>query len=183
MVGHINEKYDPCTEAHSVVYFNLPEVQKALHVDRRYAPSKWATCRYNSISLWTGVEKLRKDALPATRIYILIGVFTLKHIQIFLNLFFWWYRTSHLMSINFILFCSDVVYTTWKDSPRTVLDVYRELIHSGLRIWMFRFLPAPCGYFVRCSFNLIFIMTMLWVICGDHVIITYPTLLLSILLI
>ncbi|XP_050388292.1 serine carboxypeptidase II-2 [Argentina anserina] len=76
VAGRINEKYDPCTEKHSVVYFNLPEVQKALHVDQHHAPSKWGTC-------------------------------------------------------------SDVVYTTWKDSPRTVLDVYRELIHSGLRIWMF----------------------------------------------
>ncbi|XP_068339232.1 serine carboxypeptidase II-2 [Pyrus communis] len=75
-VGHISQKYDPCTEAHSVVYFNLPEVQKALHVDPDHAPSKWATC-------------------------------------------------------------SDVVGMTWKDSPRTVLDVYKELIHSGLRIWMF----------------------------------------------
>ncbi|KAK7837632.1 serine carboxypeptidase ii-2, partial [Quercus suber] len=25
----------------------------------------------------------------------------------------------------------------WKDSPRTMMDVYHELIHSGLRIWMF----------------------------------------------
>lgn len=92
MVGHINQKYDPCTEAHSVVYFNLPEVQKALHVDRHHAPSKWATCRYNSISLCAGVEKLRKDALLGTGIYIyiyiLICVFTLKHIWIFLNLLF-----------------------------------------------------------------------------------------------
>ncbi|PRQ46074.1 putative carboxypeptidase D [Rosa chinensis] len=76
VAGRINEKYDPCTEEHSVVYFNLPEVQKALHVDRNHAPSKWTTC-------------------------------------------------------------SEVVHATWKDSPRTVLDVYRELIISGLRIWMF----------------------------------------------
>ncbi|KAH0970101.1 hypothetical protein GBA52_022257 [Prunus armeniaca] len=75
-VGRISGNYDPCTEAHSAVYFNLPEVQKALHVNPNHAPSKWATC-------------------------------------------------------------SDVVYTTWQDSPRTVLDVYKELIHSGLRIWMF----------------------------------------------
>ncbi|XP_050272370.1 serine carboxypeptidase II-2 [Quercus robur] len=76
MVGHIGEKYDPCTEEHSVVYFNLPLVQKALHVDPAFAPSKWSTC-------------------------------------------------------------SELINTNWKDSPRTVLDVYHELIHSGLRIWMF----------------------------------------------
>ncbi|MCI02453.1 serine carboxypeptidase II-2, partial [Trifolium medium] len=29
------------------------------------------------------------------------------------------------------------VNTNWKDSPRTVLDIYRELIPTGLRIWIF----------------------------------------------
>ncbi|KAL9442574.1 hypothetical protein AB3S75_020982 [Citrus x aurantiifolia] len=76
VVGHPSEKYDPCTEKHSVVYFNQPEVQKALHVIPAVAPAKWETC-------------------------------------------------------------SGVVNNNWLDSPRTVLDIYRELIHSGLRIWMF----------------------------------------------
>ncbi|KAE8726272.1 Serine carboxypeptidase-like 29 [Hibiscus syriacus] len=43
-VGQLSEKYDPCTEKHSEVYFNLPEVQKALHVLPEAAPSKWETC-------------------------------------------------------------------------------------------------------------------------------------------
>ncbi|KAL9445491.1 hypothetical protein AB3S75_018481 [Citrus x aurantiifolia] len=76
VVGHAGEKYDPCTEKHSVVYFNQPEVQKALHVIPAVAPAKWETC-------------------------------------------------------------SGVINNNWLDSPRTVLDIYRELIHSGLRIWMF----------------------------------------------
>lgn len=75
-VGRVSEKYDPCTEKHSTVYFNWPDVQKALHVSPEFAPSKWETC-------------------------------------------------------------SDLVSTNWKDSPITVLDIYHELIHSGLRIWMF----------------------------------------------
>ncbi|GLU10287.1 hypothetical protein SLE2022_271060 [Rubroshorea leprosula] len=76
MVGRVSEKYDPCTEKHSEVYFNLPEVQKALNVLPNVAPSKWETC-------------------------------------------------------------SDLVNSNWKDSPRTVLDIYRELIPSSLRIWIF----------------------------------------------
>ncbi|KAI4377702.1 hypothetical protein MLD38_015287 [Melastoma candidum] len=76
VIGHVNEKYDPCTEKHSVVYFNHPEVQKALHVDKEFAPAKWDTC-------------------------------------------------------------SDAVNINWKDSPITVLDIYRKLIHEGLRIWVF----------------------------------------------
>ncbi|XP_057952928.1 serine carboxypeptidase-like 29, partial [Malania oleifera] len=45
MVRHVSENYDPCTVRHSVVYFNQPEVQEALHVNLELAPSKWATCR------------------------------------------------------------------------------------------------------------------------------------------
>ncbi|KAG1326527.1 Serine carboxypeptidase II-2 [Cocos nucifera] len=74
--GRVGEKYDPCTEKHSTVYFNLPEVQKALHVNPAVAPSKWETC-------------------------------------------------------------SDIVNENWRDSPRSVLHIYHELIHYGLRIWMF----------------------------------------------
>ncbi|CAK9172057.1 unnamed protein product [Ilex paraguariensis] len=75
-VGHISQKYDPCTEEHSTVYFNWLEVQKALHVDEMHAPSKWVTC-------------------------------------------------------------SEEINSNWKDSPSSVLDIYHELIHSGLRIWVF----------------------------------------------
>ncbi|KAF8400484.1 hypothetical protein HHK36_013782 [Tetracentron sinense] len=75
-VGGIGEKYDPCILKHAAVYFNLPEVQKALHVYPDPAPSKWETC-------------------------------------------------------------SDVVNSNWKDSATSVLDIYCELIQSGLRIWMF----------------------------------------------
>lgn len=75
-VGLISQSYDPCTEKHSTVYFNLPEVQKALHVYNKNVSSKWETC-------------------------------------------------------------SDLVNTNWKDSPRSMLDVYHELIHAGIRIWVF----------------------------------------------
>ncbi|KAK2421970.1 serine carboxypeptidase [Trifolium repens] len=75
-IGRLRSVYDPCTESHSIIYFNRPEVQKALHVDPDHKPAKWETCN---------------------------------------------------MEVN----------TNWKDSPRTVLDIYRELIPTGLRIWIF----------------------------------------------
>ncbi|KAK2421967.1 serine carboxypeptidase [Trifolium repens] len=75
-VGRLRSVYDPCTEKHSTIYFNRPEVQRILHVDPDHKPAKWETC-------------------------------------------------------------NDVVGINWKDSPRTVLDIYRELIPTGLRIWIF----------------------------------------------
>uniref|UniRef100_J3KWL5 Carboxypeptidase n=2 Tax=Oryza brachyantha TaxID=4533 RepID=J3KWL5_ORYBR len=33
--------------------------------------------------------------------------------------------------------CSDDLFYYWKDSPRSMLPIYRELIAAGLRIWVF----------------------------------------------
>jgi len=33
--------------------------------------------------------------------------------------------------------CSDVVYDNWKDSPASVLPIFRKLIKAGLRIWVY----------------------------------------------
>ncbi|EPS71160.1 hypothetical protein M569_03591, partial [Genlisea aurea] len=72
--GILRRQYDPCTEEHSTAYFNLPEVQDALHI--RSKNSQWETC-------------------------------------------------------------SDLVNENWKDSPSSVLNVYRKLFPAGLRIWFF----------------------------------------------
>ncbi|CAL1358669.1 unnamed protein product [Linum trigynum] len=76
VIGTVRERYDPCTEKHSTAYFNLREVQEALHVPAELAPFKWETC-------------------------------------------------------------NNLINEHWKDSPSSVLDVYKELIQAGLRIWMF----------------------------------------------
>ncbi|XP_031091558.1 serine carboxypeptidase-like 27 [Ipomoea triloba] len=45
--GHypwMSRAYDPCTERYSQFYFNIPEVQKALHANVTRIPYPWATC-------------------------------------------------------------------------------------------------------------------------------------------
>lgn len=45
--GHypwMSRAYDPCTERYSEVYFNIPEVQKALHANVTRLPYPWKTC-------------------------------------------------------------------------------------------------------------------------------------------
>ncbi|KAK6929216.1 Peptidase S10, serine carboxypeptidase [Dillenia turbinata] len=45
--GHypwMSRAYDPCTERYSNMYFNLPEVQKALHANVTGIPYPWKTC-------------------------------------------------------------------------------------------------------------------------------------------
>ncbi|KAH9703605.1 serine carboxypeptidase-like 27 [Citrus sinensis] len=47
--GHypwMSRAYDPCTERYSEVYFNHPEVQKALHANVTWISYPWRTCRY-----------------------------------------------------------------------------------------------------------------------------------------
>ncbi|KAI3946764.1 hypothetical protein MKW98_003327 [Papaver atlanticum] len=73
--GGIREEFDPCIEDHTSIYFNLPEVRRALHADMVAMTSPWQACKG----------------------------FVDQH---------------------------------WKDSPASVLDIYHELIHLGLRIWM-----------------------------------------------
>ncbi|CAO2199109.1 unnamed protein product [Urochloa humidicola] len=68
--------YDPCTEKYSAKYYNLPEVQKAMHANVTGIPYPW------------------------------VG-------------------------------CSDPIYDYWKDSPKSMLPIYRELIAAGIRIWVF----------------------------------------------
>ncbi|MFS8011748.1 putative carboxypeptidase D [Helianthus anomalus] len=43
-VGHIGQSYDPCTEQHSIAYFNLPEVQNTLHAYHFNSSKTWVTC-------------------------------------------------------------------------------------------------------------------------------------------
>ncbi|KAJ4979108.1 hypothetical protein NE237_009888 [Protea cynaroides] len=44
--------YDPCTENHSRVYFNLPEVQKAIHANVTGIPYPWDTCGNITGNYW-----------------------------------------------------------------------------------------------------------------------------------
>ncbi|XP_028753572.1 serine carboxypeptidase II-2-like [Neltuma alba] len=43
-IGRLRAPFDPCASKHTTVYFNLPEVQKALHLDPAHKPHKWKTC-------------------------------------------------------------------------------------------------------------------------------------------
>ena len=40
--------YDPCTGSHSTVYYNRPEVQRALHANVTGINYPWVTCRFRS---------------------------------------------------------------------------------------------------------------------------------------
>ncbi|WVZ15237.1 hypothetical protein V8G54_012803 [Vigna mungo] len=43
-LGRLYGAYDPCTSTYSEVYFNLPEVQKALHANLTGIPYSWTGC-------------------------------------------------------------------------------------------------------------------------------------------
>jgi len=77
--------YDPCTERHSTVYYNRPEVQRALHASVTGINYTWTTC-------------------------------------------------------------SETISTNWRDSPKSMLPIYKELIAAGLRIWVFRLVDG-----VKCT--------------------------------
>lgn len=45
--------YDPCADIYSTVYFNRPEVQKALHANVTKIPYQWDTCSDTVYSNWS----------------------------------------------------------------------------------------------------------------------------------
>ncbi|KAL5711404.1 Serine carboxypeptidase-like 27 [Ranunculus cassubicifolius] len=72
--GHypwISRAYDPCTERHSKVYFNRPEVQKALHANITGIPYTWDTCSNIVGNYW---EDSPKSMLPIYQELIQAGL-------------------------------------------------------------------------------------------------------------
>ena len=45
-IFHMISGYDPCTENYAEKYYNLPEVQKAMHANVTNIPYKWTACRF-----------------------------------------------------------------------------------------------------------------------------------------
>ncbi|CAI0411689.1 unnamed protein product [Linum tenue] len=67
----MSRAYDPCTERHSTVYFNLPEVQKALHANVTRLPHAWETCS-DIVGIYWGDSPL--SMLPIYKELIAAGV-------------------------------------------------------------------------------------------------------------
>lgn len=71
------DAYDPCTLDHAAVYFNLPEVQKALHVDPRKAPRQWQTCNRVIFNNWkdsaNSVLEIYQELINSIRLWVFSG--------------------------------------------------------------------------------------------------------------
>ncbi|KAG8067613.1 hypothetical protein GUJ93_ZPchr0005g14835 [Zizania palustris] len=70
--------YDPCTERHSTVYYNRPEVQKALHANVTGINYTWATCSDTLNSNWGDAPRsmlhIYKELIAAgLRIWVFSG--------------------------------------------------------------------------------------------------------------
>ncbi|KAK9124308.1 hypothetical protein Sjap_013910 [Stephania japonica] len=58
--GHypwMSRAYDPCTERYSKLYFNLPEVQRAMHANVTGIPYAWDTCSDTISNNWGDAPK------------------------------------------------------------------------------------------------------------------------------
>ncbi|MCL7021472.1 hypothetical protein MKW94_028336 [Papaver nudicaule] len=54
IVGY--EGYDPCTEKYAEIYYNRPDVQKALHANTTKIPYKWTACSETLNRNWNDTE-------------------------------------------------------------------------------------------------------------------------------
>ncbi|XP_051142577.1 serine carboxypeptidase 24-like isoform X2 [Andrographis paniculata] len=48
--------YDPCTERYAEIYYNRPDVQKALHANTTGIPYKWTACSDDLLGNWKDSE-------------------------------------------------------------------------------------------------------------------------------
>ncbi|KAJ4960956.1 hypothetical protein NE237_020866 [Protea cynaroides] len=48
--------YDPCSEDYAEIYYNRPDVQKALHANRTKIPYKWTACSDTLHKKWADME-------------------------------------------------------------------------------------------------------------------------------
>ncbi|XP_024014184.1 serine carboxypeptidase-like 22 isoform X2 [Eutrema salsugineum] len=48
----ILDEYDPCTESYAEIYYNRPEVQRAMHANRTAIPYKWTACSDSVFNSW-----------------------------------------------------------------------------------------------------------------------------------
>ncbi|VVB08843.1 unnamed protein product [Arabis nemorensis] len=71
-------EYDPCTVSYAEIYYNHPDVQRAMHANHTAIPYKWTACSEFVFQNWN-----------------------------------------------------------WRDSDNSMLPIYKELIATGLRIWVF----------------------------------------------
>ncbi|KAK8471181.1 hypothetical protein PHAVU_003G155400 [Phaseolus vulgaris] len=53
---HMISGYDPCTENYAEKYYNLPEVQKAMHANLTNIPYKWTACSEVLLKNWKDSE-------------------------------------------------------------------------------------------------------------------------------
>ncbi|WVZ12712.1 hypothetical protein V8G54_017242 [Vigna mungo] len=53
---HMISGYDPCTENYAEKYYNLPEVQKAMHANVTDIPYKWTACSEVLLKNWKDSE-------------------------------------------------------------------------------------------------------------------------------
>lgn len=79
--GHypwMSRAYDPCTERYSQIYFNLPEVQKALHANVTCISYPWSTCSDTVGNYWAdsplSMLPIYQELIPAgLRIWVYSG--------------------------------------------------------------------------------------------------------------
>lgn len=73
----LTEDDDPCTESYAEIYYNRPDVQRAMHANLTSIPYNWTACNVD-------------------------------------------------------------MFKNWRDSDKSILPIYKDLMATGLRIWVFR---------------------------------------------
>jgi serine carboxypeptidase-like clade 2 len=150
--------YDPCTESHSTVYYNRPDVQRARHANVTGINYTWVTCRF----VPTLMAKLMHTCMTGRAKCLSPDCdrfdYSDRHGSYMCGLSSATLGSCMYGRCLFVLFHmirSDPLYDHWGDSPRSMLPIYKELIAAGLRIWVFRSVPCTmvCLNLASCAIS------------------------------
>ncbi|CAH2061311.1 unnamed protein product [Thlaspi arvense] len=67
----VEEEEDPCTESYAEIYYNRPDVQRAMHANLTAIPYKWTACNSGMFNSWGDSDN---SILPIYKELIAVGL-------------------------------------------------------------------------------------------------------------
>ncbi|MFS7962293.1 putative carboxypeptidase D [Helianthus anomalus] len=128
-VGHIGQSYDPCTEQHSIAYFNLPEVQNTLHAYHFNSSKTWVTCS-GVVGMYWQDSPISVLDVDACQCYALIDVFYMLHFT-HINV----YQVLIISGLRIWMFSGDTDVVIPTASTRYSIDALNLTTISPWRAW------------------------------------------------
>ncbi|GJM94967.1 hypothetical protein PR202_ga11655 [Eleusine coracana subsp. coracana] len=124
--------YDPCTERHSTVYYNRPEVQRSLHANVTSINYTWSTCSDTINDHWEDSPRsmlpIYKELIAAhLRIWVFSSLCVALHVTVALKQVGGW---SHVYQGLTLVVIRGAGHEVPLHRPRRALILFQHFLHG-----------------------------------------------------